>query len=643
MRSIIIFLLVSTSCFSQGISYATEEEKQSIYAYYIQHPLDINDIQANDLRTLAFLSEDQITSFLLHRSQIYPFVSIFEIQVINGWDRQTLEKISPFITCKLFSKKWYDLASAKHQLIIRSERTLEEKKGFSPPTPRSKVRYVGDPWTQLIRYRGQLNEYLRIGFLAQKDAGELNLNDFTSFYIAIKPSKWIDQCIIGDFIMQWGQGLIQSGGFSLGKSYESIKATQKFQLGGIPYSSAGETGFYRGIHLQFHTANLTWQVFSSQRNLDASISAENNSFSSWLTDGFHRTPTEISRKNTLLEKSMGMHVHWKPTYFPLQIAYAVVTHAWSANKRNSAAYNQYNWQGNFLINHGIQYQFPIRSLTMAGEFAWANPNAWAWTHSLAFAASKKLDFSALIRNYSPGYFSTMNQALSENSTASNEWGIFIGNQYHITKYKHLASYIDLFVFPKQSYYIRNTNRFGFEILSRYYWEKKGRGNYFIQSKITSKEKDAAKGVGQIRNNLVQISIDLNQHITKKINWHTRAMLSSIHSPEQHETGFLLIQDLKFKVNKITVQGRIAYSNTPSYDTRSYAYEPSLPYAFLLPAYYDQSIRNLLVIEYAPTHNISLGLKIARTNYFINETIGSGYDEIDASHKTDIALQVAWKH
>jgi hypothetical protein len=89
--------------------------------------------------------------------------------------------------------------------------------------------------------------------------------------------------------------------------------------------------------------------------------------------------------------------------------------------------------------------------------------------------------------------------------------------------------------------------------------------------------------------------------------------------------------------------RIAWIQTPSYDTRLYAYEPTLPYSFSLPAYYDPSMRNILLVAYKPNKQWEVGIKIARTQYFNKETIGSGLDMISAAHKTDLAAQVVYHH
>ena len=119
------------------------------------------------------------------------------------------------------------------------------------------------------------------------------------------------------------------------------------------------------------------------------------------------------------------------------------------------------------------------------------------------------------------------------------------------------------------------------------------------------------------------------------------MWSHIESKEQIESGYLWLNDFDYHFKRFKFQMRTAWVWSGSYDTRLYAYEPSLPLSFLLPAYYDPSTRNLILIEYKGENKISLALKIARTDYFQKEVIGSGLDAIAASHKTDIGLQVAY--
>ena len=621
-----------------------DEEKQANYHYFLQNPLQINQVTADELSALGILTSTQISNFISHRNQIHYFESIYELQTIHGWELPLLKKIKPFLRCDKINKKWHDFQGAKHQLLIRNETTLEEKKGFSPTDSRSKTRYLGNPWGQLARYRGQLNTNLRIGALIQKDAGEVNYLDFRSIFIEIKPNRWVDKIIIGDFINQWGQGLVQSGGFSLGKSFESIKATQKFHLGAIPYTSSGETSFYRGFNIQFHVGSLNFQTFSSFRHLDASLSSDSTGNSkqinSWIEDGYHRTSTELSHQSNVQETAWGVSMQWfhKPTHLAIQFN---ISHTLFSLKKSKSqlAYKVNSWSGNQVKNYSMSFQAPFLNIHFTGEFAWMPENHFSLIQGGAFAVSKKIDLSYLIRYYEPAYFSPKAQGISESAETTNEMGLFVGNQITFDKRNKLSSYLDFFKFPGLKYEVSQLNSWGWEYLTRYQWEKRGKYTFFGQLKYTSKQNDVSRSNKELtRNHLVQTSLDLHQFRAKKLDFHTRIMTCLLIGANAKETGLLILQDVKYQIRNLGIQVRIGFVSSSSYDSRLYAYEVGVPLSFSLPAYYGHGFRNCFVLDYKWTKNSTFSLKIGRTNYVDRDEIGSSLDLISGSHKTDVTFQ-----
>jgi hypothetical protein len=213
----ILLLLFSFYAFAQ-ISTQEEEEKQTSFDYYLANPLNINLVSETELQSCLLFSVEQIASFLAFRKQISSFQSILELQAIPFWDVDFLQKIQDYLVCNPPHPNWWKPIASSHQLLFKTDWTAETKKGFTDPDLRSKVRYVGDRTNQTLRYRGQLNANLRIGFLVQKDAGEKDLSDFSSGFVEFKSKGILEKIILGDFINQWGQGLVQSGGFALGLS-----------------------------------------------------------------------------------------------------------------------------------------------------------------------------------------------------------------------------------------------------------------------------------------------------------------------------------------------------------------------------------------------------------------------------------------
>lgn len=627
----ILFILASFTCFAQ-IPIQEEEEKQSSFDYYLANPLNINLVSETELQSSLLFNAEQITAFLSFRKQIGFFQSILELQSIPGWDLDFLRRIQDYVVCNPVNPSWWKPNASTHQILFKTDWTAETKKGFTDPDLRSKTRYVGDRTNQTLRYRGQLNANLRMGFLLQKDAGEKDLSDFSSGFVEFKSKGVLEKVILGDFINQWGQGLVQSGGFSLGKSFESIKATQKFNLGGLAYSSSVEYGYYRGFNATLKlTEFLRIQTFASYRNLDATTGIDSVGQAYLRTrveDGFHRTSSEISHKDAMQEKTTGANITYSPLSFPLVLQLNGVYTLWSLPKPVGLGYKQPEWSGNELQNYSLSFQYPFRNIRMVGEFAYSGPRQFSILQSGATSLSKKVDVSYLFRHYAAGYFSPKSNGLSENAENLNEIGLFLGLGYQINKRMKLSSYVDYFRFPGPKYQVVDSNTFGWEFLNRLQWEKRHSARGFIQGKWTRKEdKD-----------LLQISLDGHYVALKSWDFHVRIMASKL----SEEIGYLLIQDVKWDQGKWNLQGRFAYINTPSYDTRNYAYEPGVPYSFLLPAYAGNAIKTTCVVSYQMNREIAIAAKWARILYRDRTEVGSGLDAIEGDTKTDITLQISYK-
>lgn len=544
MKYLAIILLSACSLQAQVDDTQTWDEseiRQNTFQHYLQNPIEINQAQASDWYLLGLLNATQIESFLEFRNKTGQFLSIWELQAIPNWDIPTLKRIQDFIICRNPIERW-NIASSKHLWIHRLEFTVEEKKGFSPPDSRSKVRYFDSPYSELHRYKGQISKPLGIGFLLQKDAGENSMTDFSSFYVHWnKPKSTFHKIIIGDFTNQWGQGLVQAGGFSLGKSYESIISTQKFHQGGLPYSSSMESGFYRGILLGFQKKQWSMESFASKRNWDASVQTDSvgtEYYTSLITSGLHRTPTEVDKLNRVQEWSWGNSISWHAKTNPLTIQANTVWSRWSIPKRNSAkSYQTAEWQGQTLLNSSISANFPWKKAQWMVEMAIASPKSWALLHGAAWTQSKASDFSYVFRYLSSAYFSPQAQAFGENSEARNELGIFLGNQYRWSKRSRISSYVDFFLFPSPKYLVSQTHTWGWEALSRFQFDRRNQYNYFIQIKWTSKQEDAPKPFFDlIRKHQWQWSGDYKKTIRKSWDWHSRLMATYIYSPAQKDWG-----------------------------------------------------------------------------------------------------------
>lgn len=265
---------------------------------------------------------------------------------------------------------------------------------------------------------------------------------------------------------------------------------------------------------------------------------------------------------------------------------------------------------------------------------------------MALPKSKKQDFSYLFRYFSKGFYNPDGKALGENTKNENEIGLFIGHQYQISKRKKLSSYVDIFYFPEIKYQVSTPHTLGWELLNRYQIERKNAFKLFNQIKWTSKEEDFTqkkneKTIHRIHD--LQESIDITFIAKKWIQWHNRLMLHALIKKSTSYLGMMFLQDITFNLRKMEVKTRIAYTKTPNYDTRLYAFEPGLPYSFNLLSYSGHAVRLATSIEIPLSKEFSIASKIGRSVYFDKKEIGSGTDLIPSNHKTDLSFQLIYKN
>ena len=106
--------------------------------------LNLNTATREQLEEFSFLSSKQIENLLEYKFDYKDFLSIYELNLIEGWDSKTVEMFYPFVQVQPKDDDKFSLKksfkNADHQLINRVDYTIQEKKGFK------EKKYLGDPW-----------------------------------------------------------------------------------------------------------------------------------------------------------------------------------------------------------------------------------------------------------------------------------------------------------------------------------------------------------------------------------------------------------------------------------------------------------------------------------------------------------------
>ncbi len=631
-------------------------------------PLDLNTCTRDELESTFLLTELQLNSFFNYREQFGKLLSIYELQAIPDFDLALIYKVFPFVTVIPENKQlWNGLNDAtQHYLLVRTENLLEKKKGFEAATPDAKgvipQRFQGSPTQWYLRYRYTRNKDFSFGLTMEKDEGEafkFDLPkrqygaDFFSFHAQVQNRGRIKNLILGDYQLQIGQGLIFSAGFVLGKGMETVYTTRRPTTGARPYTSLVEGGYFRGVTATFSLSKrLDLTGFYSRIRRDGTVNDDNTTdtsddfVSSILTNGLHRTPNELAKRNTILEQSLGLHLLYKMSRGQLGATFLNTTFDRNLQKKPTY-YNTFDFSGNQNTLIGLHGSYLWRNFNFFGEAARSSGGGIGAVVGALASLSKRLDASLLFRNYDKNFHSFFGNGFGENTRNANEIGLYAGMKYSVYKKVVLGGYIDLYRFPFFKYLVNKQPTSGFDYLLQATYTPNKKLVFYALYKAENKEKDLPtrlskkkETVGVKRQNLV-----LNMEYNPNRTWSFKTRLQGgIYKYEGFSAskGWLAFQDVSADLGKFVATARLSMYNTDDYDSRQYTVERDVLYAVTLPSFYEYGYRNYVLLQYSPTGHTDFWIRIAQTNKPNNDNISSYVDETQGGQRTEIKVQMRYR-
>ncbi|QPH39898.1 helix-hairpin-helix domain-containing protein [Pedobacter endophyticus] len=619
-----------------------------------KHPINLNNTSADELKLLVFLSPLQISNFFAYTKENGQFVDVLELQSIDGFDVRTVQSLSPFVTLnaateysKLTLKNMINFG--ENDLLMRYGRILQTQKGF---TDLPGNRYLGTPEKFQTRYRYHFGTIASAAVTLEKDAGEKFIAkpfDFFSGNIALYKLGRVKKLVIGDYILQFGQGLTMWSGFAFGKGPE-VTSVAKKDLGLRPYTSTNEYSFLRGISA---TVNLFKDIditpFVSFRKLDTSQALDINGNLVQATvsqAGYHRTPSEIENKNSLSQQVLGATIQYTKNDL------VIGTIAYHSKYGNSfipqkAVYDQFSFTGSSLTNLGAYYNYTYKNVYFFGEAGKSLNSGFAYVNGALISLSPTVSAALTYRNYARNYHSFFNQALAEASEAVNEKGLYAGLNIIPNKRWSFSFYGDYFRFPWLKYRVDAPSK-GYEVLGQAVYTPTKTFKVLARFRTENKQQNTDLNVPinflddvKKENYRVEVGWQLNDIWS----FQNRAEVSQYKKGNANsEFGYLIYQDVAFSpmFSKITGNLRIAYFDTPSYNSRIYAYEDDVLYSFAFGVYSGKGFRNYINLKYSITKKLNVWARYAMFIYQNVKTVGNYLDEIQGNKKSEVKIQLRYQ-
>ncbi len=635
--------------------------------FYAQRPLNLNFAREEDLQRFFFLNDLQIRNFLNHLAVYGRLISIFELQAIEGWDLETIELIRPFVTVEEERPRRHfsfdDMMSeGRSQLFVRFQQTLEEQKGYMDIDPEEleenpNARYLGSPYRLYTRYRFTYYNNVSLGFTAQKNPGEEFFQgsqpygfEFYSGHLLLRDFGRLKSLAVGDFQAQFGQGLAMWSNLSFGKSYDAINI-KKNPLGLRQYTSTDRNNFLRGIGTTVALGDFDVTGFVSYKKRDANVleydtlTQEALAITSLTSIGNARTPNELENKRSVDETIYGGNVTYRRPSFSIG-ATAYRYELGAELQRSLSFYNQFDFDGRANTNVSLDYNYIFRNFNLFGEVAYSENGGYALLNGIMASIDPRFSVALLHRHITKDYQALMGNAFTENTRVVNERGLYLGITARLSREWNIYAYADHFSFPWMKWRTYAPSS-GYDYLAQVNYRPSRQMEMYLRYRnrnkpLNSPDEAMIRYLDDVtRQNIrFHISYDISESFTLR----NRVEFIDFKHGSDHQQGYMIYQDVLYRTlaSPWAITLRYALFDTDGYDSRIYAYENNVLYAFGFPFYSDRGSRAYLLVRYKLGRNIDLYARYAQTFYTNRNTIGSGLEEIHGNTRSEITAQVRFK-
>jgi len=416
----------------------------------------------------------------------------------------------------------------------------------------------------------------------------------------------------------------------------------------MPYQSAGEFYFNRGVGVTLQKGVWETTVFASQRNISANVVTDstNDYFTSFSTSGLHRTPSELTDKNSVEQASFGGSVKLHLNNFNVGVNAVQYHFSKSLQKRNEA-YNRYAISGNNWNNISADYNFIYKNIYFFGEAARDRRGALAFVNGLIASVDPKIDLALVQRRISSAYQALYGNAFTENIAPTNERGFYIGLTVRPTANWRINSYADFFNFPwlkygvdapssGQEHLIQVTYQPNkkLEVYGRFREEQK------VLNELTEDSVMHFAAPKKRQNFRLNFSYQVNPALTLKAR--SEVVLYDLKNSDA-EKGFLFyLETLYGGLKKWKGNVRLQYFNTDGYNSRIYAYESDVLYSYSIPAFFNSGFRYYFNLQYHVFKHLSLWLRWSQTIYPKSTAIGTGLTSIRGNTRSEVKCQASYR-
>lgn len=601
-------------------AYSDPTDLLELLKEFEKRPINLNDATEEQLARFPLLNPIQARAIVQYRHKIGAFHSLADLSQIDLIEPTLVPILAKYLT----------VGSQRpvHQWALNFKSRFSRKISVSSEALDSAT--VVSPTKIYQRFDFTYGDKIRAGLLLEKDSGERKLDDLMLYFLSYHNRTTGHKLILGNYRLEFGQGLIFGNpyGYYKGSAANHWAIQRSRDL--VEYALVDENASLYGVSAKLCFKIYQLFLFLSNNKLDASLNREGK-IKNFYNTGLHRTPSEIAKKDQLLERLSGARLAVKPTAnLALGTTFYRSTYSPPIAMRDNNLY-RFALEGSSNLVLGADFQLTWTHFHWFGEFARSQRRATALISGVLFHI-KPLELIVSYRNYSKQFINLHGHSFSEQGDyPQNERGIFWGLQLVPSSNLKLTFYFDQFSFPWRNYLISMPASGKDALLQAEYRLMK---HVKLTTHYRFEQKDHQ--ISETRQILpriehrgrTQLEVQIDDHVTLRgrleKKWVAYRNLGPIPlSYAKKFNGLLLYQDIliRFRDN-LHLATRLGWFDTDSYESRLYQFEHEVVGILTNQMLYGIGTRHYMRLLWEPYEFLHISAKLASTQYNLQTSTSS---------------------
>ncbi|MBI3192839.1 MAG: hypothetical protein HYZ34_00055, partial [Ignavibacteriae bacterium] len=422
--------------------------------------------------------------------------------------------------------------------------------------------------------------------------------------------------------------------YDVSKGVNVIAPVLRKPRGLVPYSSADENAFLRGVAFQFESSEFSTIGFYSKRNLNGTLDTTSGTetITSIYTSGYYRTKSEKQKQGTFTENLIGGSITYK-----ISETNSIGLNGYTSNYSLPLMLSKgFNDEKNKVVS--LNYHFSLNKLQLFGEWGRSSSETIAGNSSVVLKPTQQIDILSSYRNYGSGFFNLHGNGFSEGADLANEEGWYLGTRMKFHRLFTVSSYFDVFRFPQPTFsslYPSHGNDFMVNIESR------------LINKLLTTLRYSRKRMEEDNVMRTKQSIRLNGDYKLSKNVKLRGRVEHVDMKKNNnairEAGWLGYGDVGVTATRnVWFNFRLVFFKTDSFDAGVAEYENDLPGVLSVPILYGEGVRWYLYMKYEVLSTLQLILKYSDTIREDVKRIGSGLDQLPSNRDNRVGVQLDFR-